>query len=87
MDGSNYKSVGIVAKALGTGRKKLFEWMRDREILQRNNVPYQRYIDQGYFRVKEKPLSVGESNVNYSQTFITAKGEAWLSKMLSGRSC
>lgn len=79
IDSANYKSVGVVGKALGLGQKRLFKWLRDNNILMGNNVPYQRYIDAGYFVVKEKPITMGECNYNYSQTFITAKGEAWLS--------
>ena len=48
-------SVGDVAKIInmGFGRNKLFKFLRERHILQRNNTPYQRYINSGYFKVIE----------------------------------
>ena len=35
------------------GRNRLFAWMRSRGILMGGNIPYQEYIENGYFRVKE----------------------------------
>jgi anti-repressor protein len=46
--------------------------------LQRNNVPYQRFIGGGYFQVKE---SVGYNHINYT-TYVTGKGQTWLHKKL-----
>ena len=45
-----------VAKSLdmGIGRNKLFEILRDKKILDRSNIPYQTYVDRGYFRVVEQ---------------------------------
>lgn len=82
IDGSNHKTMGAVAKALGTGRNRLFAFLKAESILMGNGVPYQEYIERGYFVVKEKPLTMGEANVNYSQTYVTAKGEAWIAKLL-----
>lgn len=82
MDGTNCKSMKAVAKALGTGRNRLFRVLRDKGILMRDNVPYQQYIDRGYFVLKERPITMGEANVNYSQVFIPPKGESWLARFL-----
>ncbi len=35
------------------GRNRLFCWLRKNQILMSDNLPYQRYIDRGYFVVKE----------------------------------
>ena len=37
----------------GIGRNKLFEILRDKEILRQNNQPYQRYVDSDWFKVVE----------------------------------
>lgn len=68
-------NMGDTAKLLGFGRNTLFIELRDRKILMKNNSPYQRYIDSGYFTVKENV--VGNGFVK-PQTFVTGKGLIWL---------
>ena len=38
---------------MGIGRNRLFEFLRSRSILDRKNLPYQIFIDKGYFRTVE----------------------------------
>ena len=50
-------SMNEVAKVLnikGYGRNKIFEYLRDNKVLDRWNVPYQKYVDNGWFRVIEQ---------------------------------
>lgn len=82
MDGSNLQTMNDVAKCLGIGRNKLFKFLREHKIMRANNTPYQDYIDRGYFEVKEKPIQMGDSVINYAQTFVTAKGVDYLRKVL-----
>lgn len=68
------------AKALGTGRNRLFKWLRAQDILLKNNLPYQRYIDCGWFKVVElKPWydSDGNAHPEFSAR-ITGKGQVGL---------
>lgn len=75
----NSQTMLEVAKVLGFGRNKLFALLRDRGILNRNNLPYQQFVDRGYFEVKEHPVEYGDGVVlNYAQTFVTAKGLDYL---------
>lgn len=49
--------IGKVAKVLsypGIGRNKLFEILREKGVLMKDNIPYQRYIDNGCFRTIEQ---------------------------------
>jgi phage antirepressor YoqD-like protein len=69
-------TVGDMAKLLGTGRNRFFDWLRDRKILRRNNQPYQEFLERDYFDVKEDTLKNGKL---YIQTLITPKGQVWLS--------
>ena len=80
IDAENLKSISVVAKELGTGQKRLFQILREKGFLMDNNIPYQRYIEQGIFVVREKPLTIGESNISYSQTYVTTKGMEYLLK-------
>lgn len=82
MDASNLQPMNDVAKCLGIGRNKLFAMLREKKIIRANNTPYQEYIDRGYFEVKEKPIKMGDINVNYAQTFVTAKGVDYIRRVL-----
>lgn len=82
MDGSNLQTMNDVAKCLGIGRNKLFKFLREHKIMRANNTPYQEYIDRGYFEVKEKPIQMGDSVINYAQTFVAAKGVDYIRKLL-----
>lgn len=77
----NSQSVEEVAKMLGTGRNRMFKWLRDQKILMPNNLPYQRYIDAGYFKPVEKsrPGKHGES-YNYTQTLVTGRGLQYIQR-------
>lgn len=83
MDGSNLQTMNDVAKCLGYGRNRLFALLREKKIMRNNNTPYQEYIDRGYFEVKEKPITMGETTINYAQTYVTAKGVDYLRKVLN----
>lgn len=79
MQSKNSIPMGEVAKALGTGRNKLFEYLRGIGMLNRDNVPYQQYIDQLYFEVVRKIIPTGDSK---PVTLVTPKGMDYISKKL-----
>ena len=60
------------------GRNRLFRWLRENEILMSDNLPYQKYIDRGYFAVKESVFETGSMTKTYQQTFVTGKGQAYI---------
>lgn len=70
-------SMNDVAKVLaikGMGRNNLFEFLRSEGILDRFNVPYQRYVDCGWFRViEQKYMKNGEPQVS-TKTLVYQKG-------------
>lgn len=82
-------SVAEAAKILGTGEMRLFKLLRERHILmekgrsgaEHHNVPYQQYIDRGYFQLITRPRPDGE-RVTYT-TRVTAKGLAWLQRNMA----
>lgn len=79
------QSIGAVARVLGTGQNRFFEWMRKARILLPNNLPFQEFIDRGYFRVIEQTWE-GNSGPHVSpKTLITAKGLPWLQKRWAER--
>ena len=60
------------------GRNRLFRWLRENEILMSNNLPYQKFIDRGYFAVKESVFETPTMTKTYQQTFVTGKGQAYI---------
>ena len=70
-------SMNEVAKVLaikGYGRNNLFEFLRNEGILDRFNVPYQRYVDCGWFRVIEQKYMKNGEPVVSTKTLVYQKG-------------
>lgn len=70
-------SMNDVAKVLGIkglGRNKLFDFLRKEGILDRYNVPYQRYVDCGWFRVIEQKYMVNGQPQVSTKTLVYQKG-------------
>lgn len=79
IDASGLMSIATAAKELGTGQRRLYANLRERKILKSDNVPYQDYIERGYFQVKTAVINIGKGKTKqHAQPFVTAKGLAWL---------
>ena len=79
-------SMADVAKVLdrGIGRNRLFKLLRDKGILQSNNVPYQRFVDAGYFKVVENSYMAGDNAIVSTVTYVKQKGVDYIRKLLEG---
>lgn len=77
-------SMADVAKVLdkGIGRNRLFKLLRSRGILQSNNVPYQRFVDAGYFKVVESSYMAGDNAIVSTVTYVKQKGVDYIRKLL-----
>ena len=80
--------LGEVSKLLnykGLGRNNLFRYLRENSILNNKNLPYQTYIDRGYFKIVESSwVNPSTKLVEVSiKTVMFQKGIDWLDKMLS----
>lgn len=66
------------------GRNKLYQILRDRKVLMQNNLPYQKYINYGYFRVVEE-FSIrrhdGKDCLNL-KTLVYQKGLYYIDQIL-----
>ena len=81
------KTISEVGKINGIGPRKIFEVLHDSGILYRSGrswVPYQRFIEAGYFVVKESTYEINGIDQLYSKTYVTGKGEVWMAKQLFG---
>lgn len=77
----NSVSVGDFAKMVSQdgfiiGQNKLFAWLRDQGyLMRRGNVPYQKYIDCGWFEVIEQEFATPDGIRVNSKTLITGRGQ------------
>ena len=79
-------SMNEVAKVLnikGYGRNNLFEFLRENKVLDRWNVPYQRYIDNGWFRVIEQKYQKNGEPVITTKTLVYQKGVDGIRRMIA----
>jgi anti-repressor protein len=84
-DSKDAIEIGKVAKVidLGMGRNQLFEFLRSRNILMRNNIPYQRYIDQELFRVIEQKYQKPDGSTCIGiKTLVFQKGVDYIIKIV-----
>lgn len=70
-------------QGLNIGRNKLFEWLRENKFLRANNEPYQKYINDGYFKIKETTYFVGTEPRIAIKTLVTGKGQRYIFNKLS----
>lgn len=82
-DSENAIDMGTFAKyiqkaGIDMGRNTLFRWLRGQGILMENNVPYQRYLDLGWFRVVEMVYSTPNNEYTTPKTLVTGKGQVSL---------
>lgn len=88
-DSKDAFDIGSAAKVLnmGIGRNRLFEFLRDKQVLMDNNQPYQTYVDRGYFRTIEQKYNKpdGSTQINI-KTLVYQKGLDFIRKLLSSQS-
>jgi anti-repressor protein len=74
--------LGNFAKSVGIGPKKIFTILREIKILmsggERHNLPFQEFIERGYFQVRQGSYEAnGEIRISHTP-LITGKGEQWV---------
>lgn len=78
--------IGELAKMIAQngypiGEKRLFQWLRENHYLcsygERFNQPYQQYIEQGLFTMKQNVFSVDGEMRTRNTTKVTGKGQIY----------
>lgn len=69
------------------GQNRLYGWLRERGYLMRDNKPYQKYVDSGWFKLKESTITTIEGNMVRTTTLITGKGQMALMQKLKEEMC
>lgn len=79
-------NIGNYARAVGLGQNVLFRALREHRILMsggnRHNLPFQDYIERGYFTVKEGTRTHNDETITTFTPMVTGKGQQWLTKRL-----
>ena len=71
----NCQTIEEISKALGTGRNRMYQWLRNAGLLKADNNPYQDYIDRGYFEVELRTYKdKNHKDVTYPMTMVTGRG-------------
>lgn len=74
--------IGEFCKTMRIGRNRMFKRMKDDKILMASRMPYQKYIDKGYFSVIEQTPytnSKGETHTTFT-TMVTGAGQVFLAR-------
>jgi len=82
-DSINCVTIQDFAKAVGTGQNRFFSQLRQDAYVQsrtgQRNKPYQKYVDQGLFKLCEKTFKNSRSGEieTYFRTLLTPKGQMY----------
>lgn len=88
---SNLIDIGTLAKIakdehIDVGRTRLFDWLRENGYLMSTpgskNQPYQKYIEQGLFKVREYTYTTPYGDKVGTKTMITGKGQMFFIEKL-----
>ncbi|EMK6669900.1 phage antirepressor KilAC domain-containing protein [Vibrio fluvialis] len=78
--------IGQFAKAVGLGPVTIFRILRELKIFMSRgssyNLPYQEFVERGYFTVKQGTYDTNSETRISHTAMITGKGEIWLRKKL-----
>lgn len=82
--------MGTAAKTLKScidkkiGRNELFEILRNKKILMRDNIPYQKYVDAGYFRTIEQKYTLPDGTIKINiKTIVLQAGIEFIRRVVS----
>jgi anti-repressor protein len=80
-------SMGEMAKLLydegiKIGRNKLLLFLRAKKVLMHNNMPYQKYMNNGLFEVNNITKQTVYGEKVYPTTFVTGKGQIFIAEII-----
>ena len=82
LSAKNSLSIGDFAKMLcgkgiNIGQNRFFEWLRNNHYLQSDNLPYQKFMDCGYFELLPQSYTKGGMTLTRYKVLITPKGQQY----------
>lgn len=82
-DTLGFSEVSKILNIRGMGRNKMLAALRDRGILRYNNEPYQQYVDRGFFRLVEVPVTINGRIQIKPKPVVYQKGIDFIRKELA----
>ncbi len=77
----NTASWRVFSAALEVGRNNLLKLLRKYSVLDRRNIPYIQFINEGYFNVIEVPVEMGSKGINTIPTAqVTPRGQEYIAR-------
>lgn len=65
----------------GLGRNKLFKLLRDKGVLDSNNIPYRKYVDEGYFILSEAVRTTKKGDMKFNKVMVSQSGKVFIEKL------
>lgn len=81
-DAVNAQTIQEVAKVLSIGPNKLYKLLRNRGYLMSDNLPFQRYLSAGWFKVVERQWTDDSGSHVYTKTLVTGRGLQHIQRIL-----
>lgn len=72
----------LCKRGYNIGRNRLFDFLKAKEILMFNREPYQRYLNQGWFEVREITAPISRGGIVIQQTLVTGKGQLAIAELI-----
>lgn len=67
---------------INIGRNKLFEYLRSKKVLMKDNTPYQKYIDNNWFAVTETTKDTPYGVKLFTVTLVKPRGQVGIVEMV-----
>lgn len=67
---------------ISIGRNKLFEFLREQKVLMKDNSPYQRYVDNGWFTTTETVKKTAYRDILCVVTLVKPRGQVGIVEMV-----
>lgn len=70
------------SEGVNVGEKRLYKWLRANKYIMENNMPYQKYVDNGYLEVTSTSVATPSGVRQRFTTKITGKGQIALAQKI-----
>lgn len=79
---SDMREVSAKLNIKGFGRNKIFQLLRDKGILDKSNIPYRKYIDNGYFKLSDAVRTTKNGKMRFNKLMVSNAGKVFIEKLL-----
>lgn len=78
---SDMREVAAKLHIVGMGRNKLFQLLREKGVLDRNNIPYRKYVDAGYFKLADAVRTTKNGKMRFNKLMVSNAGKVFIEKI------